>query len=190
MDKYQLIMLLHNLLKFSIHQVFIFENIFWWLIGMVAGISVVFVWVLRGTVWGHLSLLLFLITLLIQPVMAVYSEQIYIIVLSSAYKIPYWHLTYYLVVTFLTSIVVFLSIRHFLGSLDGLKDILIKKSALVRDGRTDVRTINEYLLPSKKIYDQAKYFNFQKELFEGLNSNNQPAYITKIKISGIHSKSY
>lgn len=60
--------------------------------------------------------------------------------------------------------------------LDKIKKLLVKKTTLERELRTDVRTVKS-LLPETLHYDPLKYIDLNKGIFIGMDREKQPMYL-------------
>ncbi len=76
-----------------------------------------------------------------------------------------------------TGIIFHIMLRRVLTpELDRIKKRLVKKTALERELRTDVRTVKS-LLPETLHYNPLDYIDLNKGLFIGMNRENEPTYL-------------
>ncbi|MFA1563319.1 MFS transporter, partial [Aliivibrio fischeri] len=97
--------------------------------------------------------------------------------LSTIIKVHYSWTAYLLWPCFFIGIVSHVAVRRTLSPLKNkVKTTLTKQSDLVREERTDVRNIRQFL-PDTLEYDPLDHIDLEKGMFVGLDRNQQPQYI-------------
>ena len=97
--------------------------------------------------------------------------------LQKYYFAGVWVFGKYIAATAISTITVFLFLRHGAQAIDTIKSKITRKSSLVRNTRTDIREMEKYVPPAKPEFDPRKYFDESKGLFLGLDENNRPVYL-------------
>lgn len=178
--------LILNIISNIFYKLILFEDQWWWVIGLVGGISFIIGWALKRNLIGFVFDALFVLTILIQPVMyftiEALSEQLW----GKIFRIDDIHVWAYLAGYCISSISGFLIIRYLVGSLDGLKDVLVKRSSLERVRRTDIRNMGVDIPVYKKQYNPERFMKSKKKIFIGLDKSNRPININKEKWRSSH----
>ncbi|WP_050568921.1 type IV secretory system conjugative DNA transfer family protein [Vibrio rotiferianus] len=69
--------------------------------------------------------------------------------------------------------------RYLLPRLDSLRDRVMRRTSLERNKRTDIRTVDQLLPNNEENYLPVEYFDFNKGVFVGMDSDGKPQYIPK-----------
>jgi len=169
---------IENILYQIFYQWILIEYEWWWLFGIVGGLTFIIGWSIIESIIGKILLTVSLITAIFQPLLYFISPEISKKILNQIYVIPDQNIYAYLIGFVLTSVILFLLMRYFSGPLDVLKNILVKRSGLERDKRSDIRNIEYFLPKSKKPFDPGRFMKNKNKLFSGLNKRNRPCYIS------------
>jgi len=121
-----------ELLSDGLYQWIMLENSYWQLFGIIGGLSFIFGWALKGSFPGFIFNLTFGLTVLIQPVLYFSITWLTERIWEQGYLINDSHLIAYIVGFSVTAVFGFVVIRQLVGSLDGLKDIFVKRTSLER----------------------------------------------------------
>jgi hypothetical protein len=168
------------------YKLIVFENKWWWVIGLFGGVSFIIGWALKRNLIGYVFDALFVLTILIQPVMYFMIEAMSQQLWGEAFKIDVMHLWVYLAGYIISSVSGFLIIRYLVGSLDGFKDVLVKRSSLERVRRTDIRNMGVDIPVYKKQYNPERFIRSKKKIFIGLDKSNRPINLNKEKWRSSH----
>ncbi len=168
---------LTSLLSDFLYYSIVFEQQWWWIIGIVGGCSFVFGWAVKRTVIGLLLQVVAFLSLLLQPVLFFVVPELVWYLWGEKYSIDTLHIYAYLIGFSLSAGCAFFLVRHLHGSLDGLKDMLIMRTGLERDQRSDIRSVASHLPKAMNSFNPTKYFKKSKKLFLGLNRRRSAQYI-------------
>lgn len=166
-----------DVISVAFYKIMVFEHQWWWLIGLIGGLSFIIGWALKKSALGILLDIVFMISVIIQPVLYFVIDDFSRYLWGESYTIGKASLYAYSVGFISASIAGFVAIRHLVGSLDGLKDLMVKKSSLERIQRTDIRNMKDEVPIAKNPYNPEKYFKARNKIFIGLNKSNAPQYI-------------
>lgn len=170
---------IHSIISSIFYEIILVEHQWWWLIGLLGGMSFIVGWALKKSILGIILDILFIMTLFIQPVLYFVIDDISQYLWGESYTIRTTSLYAYGAGFVVAGVVGFMAIRNLVGSLDGLKDVLVKKSSLERIHRTDIRNMKGEVPDIKKTYNPEKYFKPKNKVFIGLNKSNVPQYIAQ-----------
>ena len=181
----QIFQLLNDTLLYVTNHWLYALDIYWWAFGLLGGLFLISALNFRGKSLTLIFAILFLITMLAQPLqyylMHIWSPLIY----ELPYRLPLWQVNVYFGGLVLSSAIAFLAYRNLYSLIDIAKEKLLKRTSLCRDASTDVRFIDKLLPNSRKQYNPVRYFKKNK-IFVGLNAKGKAVHIPLVLSQSSH----
>ncbi len=172
----QLLQILKDYLYTMIDYWFLLLHNYWLLFGVLGGVFLISAISFKAKWIRLISVILFLFTIILQPlqffVMHIWTP----ILLSTQYYYPVREVYVYIGGVTLSGILTFYIYRNLYSLTDNVKEKLLKRTSLCRDGSTDVRHLDKVLPSSRKEYNPERYFRKNK-LFIGLNAKGKAVHI-------------
>ncbi len=173
---FQLLQLLHDSFVNIISQWIHALDKYWWVFGLLGGLFLMSAFNFRAKLPTLIFMLLFLLTVLAQPLqyylMHVWSPHVF----DQSYRLPLWQVNVYFAGLLVSSILTFLTYRNLYSLTDIIKEKLLKRTTLCRDTNSDVRFVDKILPNICKEYNSTRFFRKNK-LFIGLNAKGKPVHI-------------
>lgn len=156
--------------------IFLLQKI-WPFVGVIFGISVFSIWLLRDSKFMRFAICVAYFSFLFEPGLYLILPYASKSLTGNAVNLEGFHIWSFCIGTALGIAAMFLMMRYLTPKLDWLSFSVTKKSSTERNKKTDVRQIQKHLPDSQKMYVPTDYFNAKHGIFVGLDEKKKAVYI-------------